>query len=286
MSDDKKSKTPKDRHYANLRRAHRDQKAGGKPGAAPAFRPRPPVPPGEAAPDGLVRLYGIHTVRAALDNPRRRISRMLVTRNAAERLGLGDLSALPFKAELVEPRDIDKLTGSDAVHQGVVVEARPLQPKPIEALGDTGLVVVLDQVTDPHNVGAILRSAVAFGAGALVTTSRHSPQESGVLAKSASGALEHIDHIEVRNLADALGKLHDAGFQTVGLDSDGPAEMEKAFSGEKIALVLGAEGKGLRQKTRETVTILARLDMPGAIRSLNVSNAAAVALYAARKFLG
>jgi 23S rRNA (guanosine2251-2'-O)-methyltransferase len=144
---------------------------------------------------------------------------------------------------------------------------------------------VLDQVTDPHNVGAIMRSAVAFGAGALITTQRHSPQESGVLAKSASGALEHIDHIEVKNLADALGKLHDAGFQTVGLDSDGPAEMENSFAGKKIALVLGAEGKGLRQKTRETVSALARLDMPGAIRSLNVSNAAAVALYAASKWL-
>jgi 23S rRNA (guanosine2251-2'-O)-methyltransferase len=286
MSDQKKpGHTPKDQHYARLRRAHRDQKQGGKPGAAPAFRPRPAVPPGEAAPEGLVRLYGIHTVRAALDNPRRKVVRMLVTRNAAERLELGDLAALPFPAELVEPRDIDKLTGSEAVHQGVVIEAKPLTPKPLDALGDTKLVVVLDQVTDPHNVGAIMRSAVAFGAGALITTQRHSPTESGVLAKSASGALEHIDLIEVKNLADALGRLHDAGFQTIGLDSDGPEEMEKTFTGDRIALVLGAEGKGLRQKTRETVTALARLDMPGAIRSLNVSNAAAVAMYAARKWL-
>ncbi len=289
MSDDKKkqggSGTPKDQHYARLRRTHRDQKAGVKPGGQPAFRPRPNVPPGEAAPDGLVRLYGLHTVRAALDNPRRKISRLAVTRNAAERLGLPDLSALPFPADLVEPKDIDRITGSDAVHQGVLIEARPLDPKPLDALGDVRLIVVLDQVTDPHNVGAIMRSAVAFGAGALVTTQRHSPTESGVLAKSASGALEHIDHIEVRNLADALAKLHDAGFQTVGLDSDGPAEMEKTFAGEKIALVLGAEGKGLRQKTRETVLALARLDMPGAIRSLNVSNAATVAMYAANKWL-
>ena len=285
MSNEKKSGTPKDQHYARLRRTYRDQNAGGGKDGAPAFRPRPSVPPGEAAPDGLVRLYGLHTVRAALDNPRRKIARMLVTRNAAERLGLGDLAALPFPAELVEPRDIDRLTGSDAVHQGVMIEARPLETKPLDALGDTRLVVVLDQVTDPHNVGAILRSAVAFGAGALVTTSRHSPTESGVLAKSASGALEHIDHIEVRNLADALGKLHESGFQTIGLDSEGPARMEQTFSGEKIALVLGAEGKGLRQKTRETVSALARLAMPGAIRSLNVSNAAAVALYAAGNWL-
>jgi 23S rRNA (guanosine2251-2'-O)-methyltransferase len=288
MSDDRKKPghTPKDQHYARLRRAHRDQKSGGKPAVAPTFRPRPSVPPGDAAPDGLVRIYGLHTVRAALDNPRRKISHMLVTRNAAERLELPDLSTLPFAAELVEPREIDRITGSEAVHQGVVIEAKPLDPKPLDALGDVSLVVVLDQVTDPHNVGAIMRSAVAFGAGALITTQRHSPTESGVLAKSASGALEHIDHIEVKNLADALGKLHEAGFQTIGLDSDGPAEMEQAFSGEKIALVLGAEGKGLRQKTRETVSDLARLDMPGAIRSLNVSNAAAVAMYAAKSYLG
>lgn len=273
--------TPKDTHYAKLRRAHRDQKAGG----APTFRPRQSMPPGEHAPEGLVRLYGLHTVRAALDNSYRRIRRMMVTRNALERLEIADIAALPFTAEMVEPREIDKLLGSDAVHQGVLIEAEPLKPKRLDALGETNLVLVLDQVTDPHNVGAILRSAVAFGAGALITTARHSPQESGVLAKSASGALEHIDHIEVRNLAEALDELHEAGFQTIGLDSEGPAELEKTFSGEKIALVLGAEGKGLRQKTRETVTALARLDMPGAIRSLNVSNAAAVSLYAARKWL-
>lgn len=281
MTDPKKTGTPKDTHYAKLRRAHRDRKAGGPP----PQRPRARIEPGENVSDGLVRLYGLHTVRAALDNPRRRLRSMLVTRNAMERLGIADLAALPFKAELVEPRDIDRITGSDAVHQGVLVEAEPLPAKRLDALGDANLVLVLDQVTDPHNVGAILRSAVAFGAGALITTARHSPQESGVLAKSASGALEHIDQIEVRNLADALEQLHEAGFQTIGLDSDGPAELERTFSGSRIALVLGSEGKGLRHKTRETVTALARLDMPGAIRSLNVSNAAAVALYAARSFL-
>lgn len=290
MSDTKKPGsppgTPKDTHYAKLRRAHRDRKTGDqKAGGQPVFRPKPRIAAGEGPADGLVRLYGLHTVRAALDNPARKIRKMLVTRNAAERLGISDLATLPFAAELAEPRDIDRITGSDAVHQGVLIEAEPLKPKRLDALGDTSLVLVLDQVTDPHNVGAILRSAVAFGAGALITTARHSPVESGVLAKSASGALEHIDHVEVRNLAEALGELHDAGFQTIGLDSDGPAELEKTFSGGKIALVLGAEGKGLRQKTRETVSALARLDMPGAIRSLNVSNAAAVALYAAGKFL-
>lgn len=276
-----KSGTPKDRHYARLRRAHRDRKQD----AAPAGPQRRKAAPAQAPDDGLVRLYGLHTVRAALDNPRRRVRRLLATRNALERLEIADPGALPFPVELVEPREIDRIVGGDAVHQGVLVEAEPLRPKRLDALGDASLVVVLDQVTDPHNVGAILRSAVAFGADALITTARHSPAESGVLAKSASGAIEHMDHIEVRNLAQALAALHDAGFQSVGLDSEGPADLERSLSGRKIALVLGAEGKGLRQKTRETVTTLARLDMPGAIRSLNVSNAAAVALYAVRKFL-
>lgn len=275
------SRTLKDTHYAKLRRAYRDEKAGG----TPEFRAKQPVAPGDAPPHGQVRLYGIHTVRAALDNPKRKIARMMVTRNALERLEIADPTALAFPVEIVEPRAIDKVTGSDAVHQGVMIETRPLHPKELSDLTDTPLVVVLDQVTDPHNVGAILRSAVAFGAGAVIVTARHSPQESGVLAKSASGAMESIDMIEVRNLAEALGELNAAGFTTIGLDSDGSVELEKAFAGDRVALVLGAEGKGLRQKTRETVTSLARLDMPGAIRSLNVSNAAAVSLYAARKFL-
>lgn len=286
MSKDDKPGTPRDSHYARLRRAHREAGAGG---ARPHVMPRPRPGGGESVqppPDGLVRLYGLHTVRAALDNPRRRIVRLMVTRNAARRLGLAEPADLPFPTEIVEPRALDGLLGADAVHQGVMVEAHPLVPKRLGELADTPLLIVLDQVTDPHNVGAIMRSAVAFGAGALITTSRHSPAESGVLAKAASGALEHIDLIEVRNLADALNELNAHGFATIGLDSGGPAELEASFAARRIALVLGAEGKGLRHKTRETVSALARLDMPGAIRSLNVSNAAAVALYAARKFLG
>lgn len=273
--------TPKDSHYARLRRTHRDATGAG---SGQGRAPRPAVP-GEPPPDGVVHLYGLHTVRAALDNPARSIRRLWVTRNAQERLALGDLAALPFPIDLVDPKAIDRITGTDAVHQGVLLEAEPLRPKPLAALGDSRLVVMLDQVTDPHNVGAVMRSAVAFGADALITTSRHSPSESGVLAKAASGALEHIELIEVRNLAAALEALHEAGFRSVGLDSEGPVALETALSGERIALVLGAEGKGLRQKTRETVSALARLDMPGSIRSLNVSNAAAVALYAARHAL-
>lgn len=287
----KKSGSGRDSHYATLRRTHRDnerQKAG-----LPPFEPKSkrdlPARKGElyeaGQPGETLYLYGIHTVRAALDNAQRTIRRMVVTRNALGRLEIDDETTLPFPVEIANPPDLDRMLGDDAVHQGVLIEAEKLKPRPLSALGDTKLIVVLDQVTDPHNVGAIMRSAVAFGAGALVTTQRHSPQESGVLAKSASGALELIDHIEARNLADALKEISAQGFQTIGLDSEGPAALEAAFAGDRIALVLGAEGKGLRQKTRETVDTLARLDMPGAIKSLNVSNATAVALYAARHFL-
>ncbi len=280
------SGSPKDSHYARLRRQFRDQKSGGSDQSASArrFDRRKPVK-GTAPEDGTIRLYGLHTVKAAIENPRRQIFRMIVTKNALARLELDDATLARLAPEIVEPRDIDALTGSEAVHQGVMLEAAPLKPRKLHDLKEGNLILILDQVTDPHNVGAILRSAVAFGADALITTSRHSPQESGVLAKSASGALEMIDQIEVRNLAEAILELHELGYMTIGLDSEGPLEMEHTLKGNKLALVLGAEGKGLRQKTRETVTALARLDMPGAIKSLNVSNAAAISLYAAQRFL-
>ena len=270
MSKNNPNGTAKDRHYARLRRAHRRN---------------PELVEDGGLPEGMVRLYGLHTVRAALDNKDRRIHRMLLTRNAQRRLGIEDPASLPFPVENVEPRAIDSLTAPDAVHQGVLIEAETLPPRRLSSLKNAEFILVLDQVTDPHNVGAIMRSAVAFNVDALVTTARHSPAESGVLAKAASGALEYIDHIVVRNLAEALEELHQAGFHTIGLDSNAPQALEKTFRSRKLALVLGAEGKGLRQKTRQTVQSLAHLEMPGAIRSLNVSNAAAVALYAARKFL-
>jgi 23S rRNA (guanosine2251-2'-O)-methyltransferase len=281
MTDHPKSHTPKDSHYARLRRAHRDQAGGAAPQAT---RPHKPQHAGKPTPADRVRLYGIHTVQAALANPRRRLMQLHVTRNALNRLELDEASP-PCPIEIVEPRFLDQELGSDAVHQGVLLETAPLQAARLTNLAETDLVLVLDQVTDPHNVGAILRSAVAFGAGAVVTTSRHSPQESGVLAKSASGALELIAYVQVTNLADALEDLKARGFRTIGLDSAGEAELEPALDGGRLALVLGSEGKGLRQKTRDTVDVLARLEVPGAIRSLNVSNAAAVSLYAARRHL-
>ena len=285
--DPKDSHTAKDTHYANLRRAHRDQKRergdlpANPPGAAKAKAPWK----GPQLAADTVWLYGIHTVKAAIENPERKLLKLRVTRNALARLELNDAQMLGMTIDMVTPQDIDKLVGPDAIHQGVLLEARPLPVRKLDSLKDRPLLLVLDQVTDPHNVGAIMRSAVAFDAGAVITTERHSPTESGVLAKSASGALEMIPYVQITNLADAIDELKALGFQTIGLDSEGPAPLEGTFSAAKIALVLGAEGKGLRQKTRATCDALARLDMPGAIKSLNVSNAAAISLYAARSHL-
>ncbi|WP_332060429.1 23S rRNA (guanosine(2251)-2'-O)-methyltransferase RlmB [Bartonella sp. CB74] len=232
----------------------------------------------------VVRLYGIHSVQAALKNPKRVFKYLYITQNALKRLNILE-SDLPCPATLCSPKQLDALVGNDAVHQGVVAETEPLKPCQLSELTNTDLVVVMDQITDPHNVGAIMRSAVAFKAEALITTYRHSPQESGVLAKAASGALELINYITVRNLTEALQELHKAGFTSFGLDSEGDLPLETALTGKKIALILGAEGKGLRKKTRETACALTRLDMPGNIKSLNVSNAATIALYATHKYL-
>jgi 23S rRNA (guanosine2251-2'-O)-methyltransferase len=283
-----KDRSAKDTHYAALRRTHRDQKRerGEIPTPSPKDRRKARAEDWKGpqlAPD-QVFLYGLHTVRAALDNRQRQLIRLSATLNALQRLEIDEANP-PCPLSIVTPQEIEKIVGPEAIHQGVMLETRPLPVRRLEALKESPLVLVLDQVTDPHNVGAIMRSAVAFGAGAVVTTQRHSPTESGVLAKSASGALELIPYIQITNLADALAELHKLGFFSIGLDSEGPAELEKTFSGGKIALVMGNEGKGLRQKTRETVNALARLDMPGEIKSLNVSNATAIALYASQQFL-
>jgi 23S rRNA (guanosine2251-2'-O)-methyltransferase len=194
--------------------------------------------------------------------------------------------AVAVPTESATPRDLDRLLGEDAVHQGVAVEAAPLPDLSLSELTrDAKLVLLLDQVTDPHNVGAILRSAAAMAADAVMATGRHSPAETGVLAKSASGALDVVPFITVQNLARTLNELGELGFRRVGLDSAGEVELEDALGGDRIALVLGAEGKGLRQLTRETCDVVARLELPGTIQSLNVSNAAALALYLASRSL-
>jgi 23S rRNA (guanosine2251-2'-O)-methyltransferase len=172
------------------------------------------------------------------------------------------------------------------VHQGLLAEADPLPSPDIEDLAQDGMVLVLDQITDPHNVGAILRSAAAFAVKAIVTTARHSPEATGVLAKAASGALELVPMVTVQNLARALTTLNELGFQTVGLDSEGSENLSDVVLREPLALVLGAEGTGLRRLTRETCSVVARLDMPGEIKSLNVSNAAVLSLYVGASRLG
>jgi 23S rRNA (guanosine2251-2'-O)-methyltransferase len=243
------------------------------------FAPKP-KPVREPIGEGVAILYGWHTVAAALANPRRTIRKISATENAARRLADEGLT-LPVAPEIVRPDAIAARLSPDAVHQGLLVEADPLPSLDIDELADEGTVLVLDQITDPHNVGAILRTAAAFAVGAVITTARHSPEATGVLAKSACGALDLVPIVTVQNLARALADLKARGFLTVGLDSAGETDLSVASLREPLALVLGAEGKGLRQLTRETCDIRARLDLPGEIKSLNVSNAAAVALYAA-----
>jgi 23S rRNA (guanosine2251-2'-O)-methyltransferase len=256
-------------HPGDRARRRRDKRPAGRP----RFRDA----------EGLALLYGWHTVKAALENPARRFRRLLATENALRRLA-DDGVTLPLKPELVRPDVIDTRLGPDAVHQGLLAEADPLSAPAITDVAD-GIVLVLDQITDPHNVGAILRSAAAFAARAIVTTVRHSPEATGVLAKSASGALELVPLVTVQNLARGLEELRASGFLLVGLDSTGDADLNAFALRAPLALVLGAEGKGLRQLTKQTCDRVARIDVPGEIKSLNVSNAAAVALYVASRQL-
>ena len=246
----------------------RDDKRG------PGRTSRPHRPRGNGS--GPALLYGWHTVLAALENPHRRIRKLLATENAARRLAEAGI-VLKQPPEIVRPQTIDSRLSPDAVHQGLLAEADPLPALELTEIAGP-LVLVLDQITDPHNVGAIVRTAAAFGVAAIVTTARHSPEATGVLAKSASGGLEHVPIVLVQNLARALAEMKERGFLLVGLDEEAPIDLADAPLRSPLALVLGAEGKGLRQLTRETCDLAARLALPGAIKSLNVSNAAAVAL--------
>jgi 23S rRNA (guanosine2251-2'-O)-methyltransferase len=229
-------------------------------------------------------VYGWHAVQAALENPKRRIRRLLLTPNGERRLQELGLKA-KVKPEIVRPEAIDRELSPDAVHQGVLLESDPLPSLELEDISPDGLVLVLDQITDPHNFGAIMRSAAAFAVSAIVTTVRHSPESTGVLAKSASGGLEYVPLVLVQNLARALTEMKSRGFLIVGLDENGKTDLADTPLRDPLALVMGAEGKGMRQLTRETCDLLVRLDMPGRIKSLNVSNAAALALYIAHRQL-
>jgi 23S rRNA (guanosine2251-2'-O)-methyltransferase len=242
-------------------------------------RPRsePPVRQARRADSAVAQIYGFHSVEAALQTRRRNLIRLYATPAAASRLA-GEAAARGVEIVVLSNEEITRRAPREAVHQGVLLEARPLEPIDLSELPAKGLVVVLDQVTDPHNVGAILRTGAAFAIEGLVTTERHSPEFSGALAKSASGGLEHVPICSVVNLARALKELGDLGYWRVGLDSDGSQPLESVAHSRPLALVLGAEGKGLRRLTRENCDAVARLDMPGPIKSLNVSNACAVAL--------
>jgi 23S rRNA (guanosine2251-2'-O)-methyltransferase len=227
------------------------------------------------------RLWGKHAVAAALDNPDRKVLKAWATRDAA--------AMMQFSADvavtLADVADLGRLVPHDAPHQGLVVEVEPLDEVWLDELltgaDEHAVLLVLDQVTDPHNVGAILRSAAAFGAIGIVTQDRHSPPESGALAKAASGALERVPWARVVNLARALDDIGEVGFWRIGLTGDAESDLKSALGPPRVALVLGAEGPGLRHNTREHCDALARLPISEAVESLNVSNAAAVALYAA-----
>jgi len=236
---------------------------------------------------GALWLYGAHAVAAALANPARTPGRLLATKEAADRLA-AEAPGVAATPEICDRNAIESVLPKDAVHQGVALSTGPLPYTALEDITETGedscLLVVLDQVTDPQNVGAILRSAAVFGAAAVVLPERNAAPESGALAKAASGALEAVPLVRVSNLARALGTLKDAGFWRVGLEAGADQTIEAAPLDGRAALVMGAEGTGLRRLTREHCDLLVRLAMPAnAVGSLNVSNAAAVALYEASR---
>lgn len=232
--------------------------------------------------DGPLLIFGAHAMEAALANPARTLLKLYLTDNAENRLRPA-LAARKVPTERVNPRDLDRRLGTDTVHQGVLAEVLPLPEPDLETLAEAARdgrpLVILDQVTDPHNVGAILRSAAVFGAAGLVMTRRHSPPLAGALAKSASGALEVVPIALVPNLARALTELQDLGLTLVGLDGEAAHRLEDSPWEARTGLVLGAEGKGLRQLTRENCDRLCRIAADGPLSSLNVSNAAAVALH-------
>lgn len=224
-------------------------------------------------------IYGRHAVIAALNNPRRAPGRLVATQEAAARLRADLPDAAP---EILNRADIDALLPDLAVHQGIALSVSPPAPVPLEELladSTTQTIVVLDQVTDPHNVGAVLRSAAAFGAAAVVVHDRSAPPSAGALSKAASGALDLVPLIRVPNLARALEQIASAGFWSIGFDGDATASLTEVPLDHRIALVLGAEGSGLRRLTRDACDHLVRIPTPGALATLNVSNAAAIALY-------
>ena len=279
---------------------------GPRPSAKPAGAPRgdyAPRPPREGAPQrltvapqrqrdydaprsspdspkGTLWLYGYHAVAAALANPNRRLRRLLVTEDAEAGLAKQLPPPWAVSPERVDRNRLDTLLGRDIVHQGVALLADPLAPPSLQSvLERPGVIIVLDQVTDPRNVGAIMRSAAAFGAACVITQDRNAPEETGGLAKAASGALETMPLLRAVNIARTIIALKAANVWCIGLDAEGKALSGPVFADRRVALVLGSEGEGLRRLTRETCDEIAGLTIKGAIESLNVSAAASVALY-------
>jgi 23S rRNA (guanosine2251-2'-O)-methyltransferase len=227
-----------------------------------------------------VWLYGHHAVAAALANPARRLRRLLLTEESEAAIGKHLSPPWAVSPERVDRGRLDHLLGRDIVHQGAALLADPLAPPSLQSvLEKPGVIIVLDQVTDPRNVGAIMRSAAAFGAAAVITQDRNAPEETGGLAKAASGALEKMPLLRAVNIARTIIALKAANVWCIGLDAGGKALSGPEFSDRRVALVLGAEGEGLRRLTRETCDEIAGLATKGAVESLNVSAAATVALY-------
>ncbi|MGQ0742175.1 MAG: 23S rRNA (guanosine(2251)-2'-O)-methyltransferase RlmB [Alphaproteobacteria bacterium] len=242
--------------------------------------------PGEEKNQGRLWLYGLHAVRAALRNPRRHVHRLVATPRAIE--DLRGMAAETIHLEPAEMEAISRLLPQGAVHQGVALLCDPLPKLDLEGalapdLRERRIVAVLDQLTDPHNVGAVLRSCAAFDVSAVVVQDRHAPPESGMLAKAASGALDLVPYVEVVNIARAIEELGRMGFWRIALAGETNMTLREATTPRDIALVLGAEGAGLRRLVRERCDVVARIPISGAMESLNVSNAAAVALYELRR---
>ena len=256
---------------------------------------RPPQNESRAPREGIL-IWGLHAARAAWLNPKRRFFRMWATEAglAAFAETFAEAKALDIvkrpDPKRVDRHELDRLTPPGSVHQGIVIEVAPLREPPlhdiVQADPAPDLVILLDQVTDPHNVGAILRSAAAFGAGAVIMTERNAPESTGVLAKAASGAIDHVPLLHVVNLARALDELREGGYWCVGLAEEGERDLGACDLSGRTAIVLGAEGEGLRQLTRKKCDELARMPTGGPIGSLNVSNAAAISLYEVRRQKG
>lgn len=264
-------------HNPSRTRAH--DSGGERPAQGPRARHggKPQKGSGHGGSDAY--LYGFHAVLAALENPERDPERLIMTRNAEAELTRQGLRP-NIHPEIMDGEALSAMLPPGAVHQGIALKTSPLPDLDVfDACQGATRVVVLDQVTDPHNFGAILRSAAVFGAEALVTTERNSPALGGALAKAASGGLERVKIARIANLVRALEELKELGFEVIGLDGEGEMSLPEMKLSPKVALVLGAEGAGLRRLTREHCDLLARLPAAGPMKSLNVSNAAAVALY-------